>query len=162
MPFCYSRHAGTSTLEYLYLMPRVVKVNHIGVATESIKQALSFFSDGLGLDLAAVEDVDLDCVRAAFLPLGACRVELLEPLGEEGPVQKFLGTRGPGVHHICLEVEDLAGMLTHLAAKGVELIDSVPRTGAHGSLVAFVHPRSACGVLIELVESASLADGYYS
>lgn len=138
-------------------MPRVIKVNHIGLATADIAQALQFFSSGVGLPVAGDEVVPGDAVRVTFLPVGESRIELLEPVGEEGPVQKFIEKRGPGLHHICLEVEDLPGMLTHLKECGVELIDQEPRPGAHGSLVAFVHPKSASGVLVELVESSSLA-----
>jgi methylmalonyl-CoA/ethylmalonyl-CoA epimerase len=123
--------------------------------------ALNIFRDGLGLDELGGEYVESDAVRVSFLPLGESRLELLEPVGEEGPVQKFLANRGPGVHHICLEVDDLRGMLLRLKERGVELIDQEPRRGAHGTLVAFVHPKSANGVLVELVEASSLAGGHY-
>jgi methylmalonyl-CoA epimerase len=138
-------------------MPRVIRVNHIGVATADTTAALRVFSEGLGLSAGEPEDVPGDAVRVSFLPLGESRLELLEPLGETGPVQRFLSSRGPGVHHICLEVEDLPGMLRHLAEQGVTLLDKEPRPGAHGALVAFLHPKSTSGVLIELVESSSLA-----
>ncbi len=136
-------------------MPRLVKISHIGLATADVDAALRFFSEGLGMPVSGGEDIAGDAVRVQFLPIGDSRLELLEPIGKEGPVQKFLANRGPGIHHICLEVEDLAGMLKQLAANGVELLDQEPRPGAHGSLVAFVHPRSASGVLVELVESGS-------
>lgn len=141
-------------------MPRVIRINHIGLATESMDTALNVFRDGLGLEEAGGEHVESDAVRVTFLPLGESRLELLEPVGDEGPVQKFLANRGPGVHHICLEVDDLPGMLQRLKERGVELIDQEPRRGAHGTLVAFVHPKSANGVLVELVESSSLIGGY--
>ena len=137
-------------------LPRIVKIDHIGLAVETIEGALSVFSGGLGFAKAGEEVVPGDAVKVAFLPVGESRLELLEPVGDEGPVQKFLANRGPGVHHICLEVEDLPGLLAQLRRAGVELIDDKPRPGAHGSLVAFVHPRSANGVLFELVESASI------
>ncbi len=136
-------------------MPRVVKINHIGLATADLEAALGLFRDGFGLPVEGEELVEGDAVQVSFLPVGESRIELLEPVGESGPVQKFLGKRGPGVHHICLEVEDLPGMLCRLEQSGIELIDDKPRPGAHGSLVAFIHPRSANGVLIELVESGS-------
>ncbi|HYP20225.1 MAG TPA: methylmalonyl-CoA epimerase [Chloroflexia bacterium] len=142
-------------------MPRVLRINHIGLATGSMDAALSVFRDGLGLEDKGGEYVESDAVRVSFLTLGESRLELLEPVGEEGPVQKFLANRGPGVHHVCLEVEDLPGMLERLKARGVELIDQEPRRGAHDTLVAFVHPKSANGVLVELVESSSLAGGHY-
>lgn len=142
-------------------MPRVLRINHIGLATARMDAALNVFRDGLGLEEAGGDFVESDAVRVSFLPLGESRLELLEPSGEEGPVQKFLANRGPGVHHICLEVDDLPGMLQRLKERGVELIDSAPRRGAHGTLVAFVHPKSANGVLVELVESSSLAESHY-
>jgi methylmalonyl-CoA epimerase len=137
-------------------LPRILKINHIGLAVESIPQALGIFTEGFGLNVEGIENVAADGVVTAFLPVGESRLELLQPLGQEGPVQKFLQNRGPGVHHICLEVEDLPGLLAQLQARGVELIDNEPRSGAHGSQVAFIHPKSANGVLIELVESTSL------
>lgn len=139
-------------------MPRIIRINHIGIATESIEKALGFFSDALGLNISASELVGGDAAKVVFLPVGESRLELLEPQGATGPIQKFLAGRGPGVHHICMEVEDLTGMLTHLAGQGVELIDKEPRRGAHDTLVAFIHPRSANGILIELVETTSLQD----
>jgi methylmalonyl-CoA/ethylmalonyl-CoA epimerase len=141
-------------------LPRVIRIHHIGLAVENIEQALQVYGKGLGLPVGGGEYVASDAVQVSFLPLGESRIELLEPQGNEGPLQKFLADRGPGIHHICLEVEDLPGVLQQLRSLGVELIDNEPRRGAHGSLVAFVHPKSAHGVLIELVESSSLAGGY--
>ena len=119
------------------------------------------FSDGLGLPVTGEQDVPSDGVHVSFLPVGESRLEILEPLGEEGPVQKFLANRGPGIHHVCLEVEDLAGLLQHLMRSGIELIDQTPRPGAHGTQVAFIHPNAASGVLVELVEAASLPEAGY-
>lgn len=141
-------------------MPRVIKISHIGLATASLDAALGLFRDGMGIPVQGSEIVPGDAVNVSFLPVGESRIELLEPVGEEGPLQKFLANRGPGIHHICLEVEDLPGMLRQLAQTGVELIDPEPRRGAHNSLVAFIHPKSANGVLIELVESSSLSQGH--
>jgi methylmalonyl-CoA epimerase len=132
---------------------RVLRINHIGLATESIAEALRVFGEGLGLAVSGGEDVPVDKVRVVFAPVGESRFEFLEPVGDYGPVQKFLEKRGPGIHHICLEVEDLRGMLAHLEALGVELIDREPRPGAHGTMVAFIHPKAANGVLVELVET---------
>ena len=134
-------------------MPRIVKINHIGLAVENLAQALNIYSNGLGLNESGRDYVPGDAVRVSFLPVGESRLELLEPVGESGPLQKFLANRGPGMHHMCLEVEDLPGILAQLRAAGVELIDNEPRPGAHGTQVAFIHPKSANGVLIELVES---------
>lgn len=132
-------------------------MNHIGIATADSEAAQRFFIHGLGLSTEASEDVPSDAVRVSFLPVGESRIELLEPIGESGPVQSFIEKRGQGIHHICLEVEDLAGMLLNLKEQGVKLLDEEPRPGAHGTMVAFLHPKSANGVLIELVESSSLA-----
>jgi methylmalonyl-CoA epimerase len=133
-------------------LARVIRISHIGLATASIAEALRVFGDGLGLAVSGEEEVPGDNVRVVFAPVGESRFEFLEPVGDEGPLQKFLEKRGPGIHHICLEVEDLRGMLKHLDALGVELIDREPRPGANGTMVAFVHPKSANGVLVELVE----------
>jgi methylmalonyl-CoA epimerase len=134
-------------------VPRVIKINHIGLATSSIDEALRIFGDGLGLEVSASEDVPGDMTRVAFAPLGESRLEFIEPMDGEGPVQKFLEKRGPGIHHICLEVEDLPGLLDRLRSQGIELVDQEPRPGAHGTMVAFIHPKAANGVLVELVET---------
>ncbi len=126
-----------------------------------MEAALKVFSGAMGLEVMGKERVAGDAVDVALLSVGESRLELLEPFGSEGPVQKFLASRGPGIHHICFEVEDLPGLLACLEASGVELIDREPRTGANGSQVAFIHPRSANGVLIELVESTPLTGGPY-
>ena len=139
-------------------MPRVIRVSHIGIATEATGSALDFFSSALGLPDGGSEWVPQDQVKVRFLPVGESRLELLEAVGTEGPVQKFLIARGPGVHHICLEVDDLPGMLEQLKQHGVRLIDDRPRQGAHGSQVAFLHPKSSGGVLIELVQMLHAED----
>jgi methylmalonyl-CoA epimerase len=136
-------------------VPKVLKINHLGLATPRSEDALRFFSEGLGLEVGDAEDVTSDAVRVTFLPVGESRLELLEPLGEEGPVQRFLASRGQGIHHICLEVDDLPGMIERLIDLGITLLDKQPRRGAHGTLVAFVHPKSAGGVLVELVQAGS-------
>ena len=139
-------------------MPRIIRINHIGLAAQEGEAAVAFWQ-ALGLPLAGSEAVPGDRVSVSFLPVGDSRIEVLEPLGDEGPVQKFLANRGEGMHHLCLEVEDLAGLLRQLAAAGVELVDPVPRPGAHGSRVAFLHPRATHGVLIELMEHVAPAAG---
>jgi len=128
------------------------KIQHLGIAVGSIDQALQFWRDGLGLDLKEIEVVEDQGVRVAMLPIGESRIELLEPTGEETPVGKFIAKRGAGIHHLCVEVEDVAAKLADLKAKGVRLIDEQPRIGAGGALVAFVHPASTGGVLIELTQ----------
>ena len=128
------------------------KIQHLGIAVGSIDQALEFWRDGLGLELTEIEVVEDQGVRVAILPIGESRIELLEPTGDETPVGKFIAKRGTGIHHLCVEVEDVAAKLADLKAKGVRLIDEQPRIGAGGALVAFVHPASTGGVLIELTQ----------
>ena len=133
----------------------VSRIQHLGVAVSSIEDALRFWRDGLGLELSEIEVVEDQGVRTAMLPIGESRVELLEPTGSETPVGKFVSKRGGGIHHVCVEVDDVAAMLTKLNSSGIRLIDSSPRRGAGGSLIAFIHPSSTGGVLVELVERAS-------
>ena len=128
-----------------------MKINHLGIATKSIDDALSFWNT-LGLDNVHTETVDDQKVRVAMLPIGESRIELLEPTSDDSPISKFLEKRGGGIHHIAVEVEDIAAELEKLRSKGVRLIDEVPRIGAEGCLVAFVHPSATNGVLLELVE----------
>ena len=135
-------------------MNRPEGLDHVGIAVRDIEEALGFYAQGLGLELERVETVPEQGVRVAFLPLGDTEIELLEPLGEEGPLARFLEKRGEGIHHLCIAVADIEATLADLAAQGFRLIDETPRTGAGGARVAFVHPRSAHGVLIELVERA--------
>ena len=136
-------------------MTSETKINHLGVAVNSLDEALQFWRDGLGLELKEVEIVEDQGVRVALLPIGESRVELLEATGAETPVGKFLHKRGPGLHHLCVEVEDIAAKLAQLQACGIRLIDERPRRGAGGSLVAFVHPASTGGVLLELTQRGS-------
>ncbi|MBI1765841.1 MAG: methylmalonyl-CoA epimerase [Acidobacteria bacterium] len=130
-------------------------INHLGVAVTSLDEALAFWRDGLGLALHEIEVVEDQGVRVALLPLGASRIELLEATGAATPVGKFLAKRGPGIHHLCVEVNDLPAKLAELKARGTRLIDEEPRLGAGGSLVAFVHPASTGGVLLELTQRSS-------
>jgi len=131
-----------------------MKIDHLGIAVRSLKDALPFYRDLLGLELAGTEVVDDQGVTVALLPAGDSRIELLEPLSEESVVGRFLARRGEGLHHICYEVEDLQSKLDEFGARGVKLLDGYPRRGAEGKLVAFLHPASANGVLVELVEKA--------
>ena len=130
-----------------------MKINHIGVATKDIDEALRFWADALGLEKVHTEIVEDQKVRVAMLPLGESRIELLEPTSEDSPISKFLEKRGGGIHHIAVEVDDIKAALAKLKSQGMRLIDEVPRTGAEGCLVAFVHPSSANGVLLELVQT---------
>jgi methylmalonyl-CoA/ethylmalonyl-CoA epimerase len=129
-----------------------VKIDHLGIAVSSLDEAMNFWRDGLGLALQEIEVVEDQGVRVAILPVGDSRIELLEATGEETPVGKFIAKRGTGIHHISLEVSDLKAMLEKLKERGVRLIDQEPRVGAGGSLIAFIHPSSTGGVLIELAQ----------
>ena len=130
-----------------------MKINHLGIATKGIDEALKFWSDALGLENVHTEIVEDQKVRVAMLPIGESRVELLEPTSDDSPISKFLEKRGPGIHHIAIEVDDIEASLSQLKAKGMRLIDESPRIGAEGCLVAFVHPAATNGVLLELVQT---------
>src|SRR5437868_13767312 len=117
-----------------------MKINHLGIATKDIDEALKFWSDALGLENVHTETVEDQKVRVAMLPIGASRIELLEPTSDDSPISKFLEKRGGGIHHIAVEVDDIEVLLQRLKDKGMRLIDETPRLGAEGCLVAFVHP----------------------
>lgn len=129
-----------------------MKIEHIGIATRELDEALLFWRDALGLEVVETEEVAEQKVRVAMLPIGESRVELLEPTSDDSPVAKFIAKRGAGIHHIAVRVEDIRASLGRLKEQGIRLIDETPRIGAGGCLVAFVHPSSANGVLLELVE----------
>ena len=127
-------------------------LDHIGIAVANIGEALTFYRDALGLDVELPEEVSSQRVRAHFIPVGESALELLEATDESSPIAKYTAKRGPGLHHITLRVDDIAAALARLKERGVRLIDEVARPGAHGSLVAFIHPSSAHGVLVELLQ----------
>lgn len=129
-----------------------MKVDHIGIATAQLDEALALWRDSLGLEVEVTEELTEQGVRVAMLPIGETHIELLEPLSQSSPVGKFLAKRGPGIHHVAIRVRDIKESLAQLKAKGSRLIDETPRIGARGCLVAFVHPSSANGVLLELVQ----------
>jgi methylmalonyl-CoA epimerase len=130
-----------------------MKINHLGIATKGIDEALKFWADALGLESVHTEVVEDQKVRVAMLPIGESRIELLEPTSDDSPISKFLEKRGGGIHHIAIEVDDIEASLAQLKAKGMRLIDETARIGAEGCLVAFVHPSSTNGVLLELVQT---------
>ena len=132
-----------------------MKIDHIGIATNGIKEAAAAYRDALGIQVTETEEVSGQQVRVAMLPIGESRIELLEATSADSPISKFLAKRGPGIHHIALRVEDIRARLADLKSKGTRLIDEEPRTGAGGCLVAFIHPSSTGGVLIELVENVA-------
>lgn len=131
-----------------------MKIEHIGIATESIEEALGFWREALGLALVGTEEVADQGVRVAMLPVGEPRIELLEPTRDDSPIKKFLDKRGAGIHHIAVRVTDIRAALARLKDQGARLIDQEPRRGAGNCLIAFVHPQSSGGVLLELVEHA--------
>ncbi|MBK6421521.1 MAG: methylmalonyl-CoA epimerase [Gemmatimonadetes bacterium] len=131
-------------------MSSAPRIAHLGVAVESIEAALAFYRDVLGLTPGPPEEAD--GARIVSLPFGDSAVELLEPRAPDSPIAKFLARRGPGIHHVCYRVPDLEAALAACRAAGYRLVDEVPRTGAGGHRIAFVHPKATAGILIELTE----------
>jgi methylmalonyl-CoA/ethylmalonyl-CoA epimerase len=133
-------------------MPTIKKIDHIALVVEDIEDALAFWRDSLGLELERQETVARENSAIAFLPLGDGEIELVQPTTDDSGIAKYLQKRGPGMHHLCLEVDDIAGMLAHLKSRGVQLIHEQPVVGENGKKYAFIHPKSAFGVLVELYE----------
>ena len=133
-------------------------LDHIGVAVNSLEATLPLYQTLLGLELLKTELVPTEQVKVAFLNTGDCHLELLEPTSDESPIARFMAKRGPGIHHLCLKVENLPALLAKLEQAGVQLIDRVPRPGANHKRVAFVHPRATGGILLELSESLPVAE----
>lgn len=129
-----------------------MKIDHIGIATTTIDGSIAFWRDTLGLEVGEIEEVSQQRVRVCMLPVGESQVELLEGTTADSPISKFLEKRGQGIHHIAFRVDDIRGKLAEMKRKGARLIDEEPRTGAGGCLVAFIHPSSTGGVLLELVQ----------
>ena len=133
-------------------MPKIKSVNHVAVVVDNMEKALSFWCDALGMELHELRDVPAEKSQVAFLPLAGSEVELVTPTSDDSGIAKYLSKRGPGMHHLCLEVDDIVGMLAQLQARGVRLINAEPRTTADGKKYAFIHPESTSGVLVELYE----------
>ena len=130
----------------------LTKINHIGIAVTSLDEALPFYRDMLGMALTGVEEVAEQKVKVAMLQVGESKVELLEPTSPESPVAKFLEKNGPGIHHLAYEVEDIEAAIARLEGEGARMIDRIPRNGAHGTRIAFIHPKTSGGVLTELCQ----------
>ena len=130
------------------------QLDHVGIAVTSVTEALKFYRETLGLEIEPPEDIPSQRVRAHFVAAGDATLELLEATAPDSPIAKYLEKRGPGLHHVALRVPDIVAALAELKARGVRLIDDTPRPGAHGSLVAFIHPSSTHGVLVELKQKA--------
>jgi methylmalonyl-CoA/ethylmalonyl-CoA epimerase len=130
-----------------------MKIDHIGIATLGIDEAANFWRSALGLSVIEIEEVADQKVRVAMLSIGESRIELLEATSEDSPISKFIEKRGPGIHHLAVNVDNIQTALAQLKQNGARLIDTEPRRGADGCLVAFVHPSSMGGVLLELVQN---------
>ncbi|SMO40828.1 methylmalonyl-CoA epimerase [Melghirimyces algeriensis] len=128
------------------------RIEHVGIAVQSLEQAVPLYRDILGLEWLGEEIVESEQVRVAFFRLGEVKVELLEPLSPDSPIARFLEKRGQGIHHIALKVEEIEGELKRLSDSGIQLIHDQPKRGAKGAKVAFIHPQSTKGVLYELCE----------
>jgi methylmalonyl-CoA/ethylmalonyl-CoA epimerase len=130
----------------------LTKINHIGIAVKSLDDTIPFYRDNLGMAFVGIEEVAEQKVRVAMLEIGESKIELLEPTSEDSPVAKFIEKNGAGIHHVAYQVEDINAAIARLLGEGVRMIDEKPRCGAHGTSIAFVHPKSSNGVLTELCQ----------
>ncbi len=130
----------------------VRKIDHIGIAVKDLEESLKFYQETLGLDLEGIEVVEEQRVRVAFLPIGDTEIELLESTDPEGPIARHIEKRGQGVQHLAVRVENIEEAIAEMKEKGIRMIDEVPRYGAGGAKIAFCHPKSTGGVLVELTE----------
>jgi methylmalonyl-CoA/ethylmalonyl-CoA epimerase len=135
----------------------IKRIDHIAIVVDNIEASLGFWRDTLGLDLSHVLDVPEQQATIAFLPTGGSEVELVQPTTSDSGLARYRAKRGPGIHHICFEVDDIVQALADLKARGVRLIDETPKAGAEGKLLAFIHPESTNGVLIELYQLPAAA-----
>ena len=133
-------------------MATIKRIDHIGVLVDDLETTLSFWRDALGIELAKTADVPSESVQIAFLPVGASEIELVKPVTSDSGLARYLEKRGPGMHHLCLEVDDIQGMITRLLEHDVQMINTEPRLSKDGKKYAFVHPKSAGGVMVELYE----------
>jgi methylmalonyl-CoA/ethylmalonyl-CoA epimerase len=132
------------------------KIDHIGIAVHSLKKTLPFYQEVLKLPLLAIEEVESEKVRVAFLQVGETNIELLEPTSLDSPIAQFIEKRGEGIHHVAFGVESIQERINEMKVKGIRMIQDVPKVGAHGAMVAFVHPKSTNGVLYELCEKKGM------
>lgn len=133
-------------------MAKIKSINHVAVVVEDMNESLKFWQEALGIDLRELRDVPAEQSQVAFLPLVGSEVELVKPTSDDSGIAKYLAKRGQGMHHLCLEVDDIEGMLVQLKSKGIRLINEEPRKAPDGKRYAFVHPESTSGVLIELYQ----------
>lgn len=133
-------------------MSVIKSINHVAVVVEDMDKSLHFWRDALGIELHELRDVPAEKSQVAFLPLAGAEVELVMPTSDDSGIAKYLAKRGPGMHHICLEVDDIDGMMSQLKEKNIRLINEEPRIAADGKKYAFIHPESTGGVLVELYQ----------
>lgn len=133
-------------------MPTIKAINHVAVVVDDMDKSLKFWRDALGIELHELRDVPAEKSQVAFLPLAGAEVELVMPTTDDSGIAKYLAKRGPGMHHLCLEVDDIEGMMKELKSKNIRLINEEPRIAADGKKYAFVHPESTGGVLVELYQ----------
>ncbi|MGE0919025.1 methylmalonyl-CoA epimerase [Trichlorobacter lovleyi] len=129
------------------------KINHIGIAVQSLDATIPFYRDALGMEFKGTEEVVEQKVKVAMLQVGESKIELLEPTSPDSPIAKYLEKSGPGIHHVAYEVADIEAAIADMQRQGARMIDELPRAGAHGTKIAFVHPKSSHGVLTELCQS---------
>jgi methylmalonyl-CoA/ethylmalonyl-CoA epimerase len=132
------------------------KIDHIGIAVHSLEKTLPFYQEVLKLPLLAIEEVESEKVRVAFVQVGETNIELLEPTSMDSPIAQFIEKRGEGIHHIAFGVESIEERINEMKAKGIRMVQDVPKVGAHDAMVAFVHPKSTNGVLYELCEKKGM------
>jgi methylmalonyl-CoA/ethylmalonyl-CoA epimerase len=133
-------------------MAKVIRIDHVAILVDDLEKTLGFWRQALGMKLTEIQDVPAEMAQIAFLPIGGSEIELVMPTGGDSGLRRFLEKRGPGMHHICLEVDDLDGMLAQLKEQGIQLINEEPRVSSEGRKYAFIHPKSANGVMVELYE----------
>jgi len=133
-------------------MPAITNINHIAIVVDDMEKALTSWHDTLGITLHELREVPAEASQVAFLPLAGAEIELVRPTSADSGLAKYLAKRGPGMHHVCLEVDDIEAMLTQLKNRGARLINETPRTAADGKRYAFIHPESTGGVLVELYQ----------
>jgi methylmalonyl-CoA/ethylmalonyl-CoA epimerase len=133
-------------------MPAVKRIDHIAVLVDDMETTLRFWRDALGMQVTGVQDVPVEAAQIAFIPTGGSEIELVRPTTDDSGLAKYLQKRGPGMHHVCLEVDDITAMLAQLKEHGVQMINEEPRLGPDGRKYAFIHPKSANGVMVELYE----------
>ncbi len=133
-------------------MAKVKRIDHIAILTDNLEGALNFWHDALGMELGGVEEVPAEKSLVAFLPTAGSEVELVKPTTDDSGLARYLEKRGPGLHHVCLEVDDIEGMLQRLKEKGIQVINEQAMTGIGGRKYAFIHPKATGGVLVELYQ----------